>query len=100
MIAQKLHAVAIAIDTIVQQQTMLQQSRSKARKRNTGNSGAKAVIPDPHLRELWVLTPITATTAERKRIAMIDRAIRAWDMISEDEVRASFVKALPEEIQI
>ncbi|RHY03048.1 hypothetical protein DYB25_009870 [Aphanomyces astaci] len=48
-----------------------------------------------HLRDLWVLDVSTATTAKEKRIVMIKRAIKAWDMISEAEVRASFVKALP-----
>jgi hypothetical protein len=48
-----------------------------------------------HLRDLWVVTQNTATTAKEKRIVMIERAIKAWNMITEAEVRASFVKALP-----
>ncbi|KAH9117472.1 hypothetical protein LEN26_005154 [Aphanomyces euteiches] len=47
-----------------------------------------------HLRDLWIMSDVTATTAKEKRIVMIERAIRAWSMISEDEVRASFKKAL------
>ncbi|KAF0724524.1 hypothetical protein Ae201684P_012638 [Aphanomyces euteiches] len=48
-----------------------------------------------HMRDLWVLSDDNATTAIEKRMVMIQRAIQAWEMISEDEVRASFVKALP-----
>ncbi|RQM28460.1 hypothetical protein B5M09_012013 [Aphanomyces astaci] len=33
----------------------------------------------------------------RKRIVMFELAIKAWDMITEEEVRASFVKALPKQ---
>ncbi|ETV65555.1 hypothetical protein H257_17751 [Aphanomyces astaci] len=36
-----------------------------------------------------------ATTAKEKRIVMIERAIKAWDLITERDVRASFIKALP-----
>ncbi|RHY44148.1 hypothetical protein DYB34_011363 [Aphanomyces astaci] len=50
-----------------------------------------------HLRDLWVITQNTATTAKEKRIVMFERAIKAWDMITEEEVRASFVKALPKQ---
>ncbi|RLO10571.1 hypothetical protein DYB28_010518 [Aphanomyces astaci] len=45
-----------------------------------------------HLRDLWVLTKSTATTAKEKRLVMINRAIKAWDMVTDDEVHASFVK--------
>ncbi|KAF0725744.1 hypothetical protein Ae201684P_009044 [Aphanomyces euteiches] len=48
-----------------------------------------------HMRDLWVLSDDNATTAKENRMVMIQRAIQAWEMISEDEVRASFVKALP-----
>ncbi|RLO06197.1 hypothetical protein DYB28_011102 [Aphanomyces astaci] len=47
-----------------------------------------------HLRDFWVLTKSTATTAKEKSLVMINRAIKAWDMVTDDEVRASFVKAL------
>ncbi|RHY39337.1 hypothetical protein DYB30_010406 [Aphanomyces astaci] len=50
-----------------------------------------------HLRDLWVITQNTATTAKEKRIVMFERAIKAWDMITEEEVRASFVNALPKQ---
>ncbi|RHY03344.1 hypothetical protein DYB36_014289, partial [Aphanomyces astaci] len=45
-----------------------------------------------HLRDFWVLTKSTATTAKEKSLVMINRAIKAWDMVTDDEVRASFVK--------
>ncbi|KAH9108422.1 hypothetical protein AeMF1_016409 [Aphanomyces euteiches] len=48
-----------------------------------------------HMRNLWVLSDDNATTAKEKRIVMIRRAIQAWEMISNEEVRASLVKALP-----
>ncbi|RHY91064.1 hypothetical protein DYB31_012252 [Aphanomyces astaci] len=47
-----------------------------------------------YLRDRWVITQNTATTAKEKRIVMFERATKAWDMITEEEVRASFVKAL------
>ncbi|RHY09027.1 hypothetical protein DYB25_013850 [Aphanomyces astaci] len=34
-------------------------------------------------------------TAQQKRMAMVQRAISAWDMVSEDVVRRSFEKAIP-----
>ncbi|KAH9102703.1 hypothetical protein LEN26_015480 [Aphanomyces euteiches] len=48
-----------------------------------------------HFRDLWVLATDSAKTAKEKRISMIKRAIEAWDKISPEEVRNSFVKALP-----
>ena len=48
-----------------------------------------------HLRDLWVQEFDPATTCKEKRLAMILRAIEAWNMISEHEVRRSFEKALP-----
>jgi hypothetical protein len=33
-------------------------------------------------------------TAAKKRFAMITRSIKAWDMITADAVKKSFVKAL------
>ncbi|RQM29010.1 hypothetical protein B5M09_008578 [Aphanomyces astaci] len=37
-------------------------------------------------------------TARQKRKAMVNRAISAWDMVSGDVIRQSFVKALPESV--
>ncbi|RHY41447.1 hypothetical protein DYB30_014154 [Aphanomyces astaci] len=34
-------------------------------------------------------------TAQKKRLAMVHRAISAWDMVSEDLIRRSFEKAIP-----
>ncbi|RHY21038.1 hypothetical protein DYB32_009912 [Aphanomyces invadans] len=58
-----------------------------------------------HLRELWLHEDIIvdddddvfSLTARQKRLALIKRAIRAWDMVSADAVRGSFEKALPQE---
>ena len=47
-----------------------------------------------HLRDIWVMSTAVARTSREKRIITIQRAIQAWDMISESEVRASFRKAL------
>ncbi|KAF0717935.1 Aste57867_1997 [Aphanomyces stellatus] len=48
------------------------------------------------LRSLWLReTPVV--TAAEKRMKMIQRTIKAWDSISEETVRKSFVKALPSE---
>ncbi|KAF0710198.1 hypothetical protein AaE_012630 [Aphanomyces astaci] len=40
-----------------------------------------------NLSNLWLL--------EQKRMAMVQRPISAWDMVSEDVVRRSFEKAIP-----
>ena len=48
-----------------------------------------------HLRDLWLLEEHLALTAGEKRLSMIKRAIEAWDMITELEVRQSFRKAIP-----
>ncbi|KAH9100765.1 hypothetical protein Ae201684P_006959 [Aphanomyces euteiches] len=58
-----------------------------------------------HLRDLWLLEHLVDSdemdedelcpTAQLKRLAMIQRAIKAWDLITPEEIRASFEKALP-----
>ncbi|KAH9154742.1 hypothetical protein AeRB84_003203 [Aphanomyces euteiches] len=58
-----------------------------------------------HLQDLWLHEEgldsdeddddLESPTAQRKRRVMIDRAIRAFGRITEDEVLKSFVKALP-----
>ncbi|RHY55266.1 hypothetical protein DYB30_008128 [Aphanomyces astaci] len=46
------------------------------------------------LRTLWLEeTPVV--TAGEKRLAMIKRSIKAWDRISADAIKKSFVKAIP-----
>jgi hypothetical protein len=47
-----------------------------------------------HLRDLWLLEVDVATTAQEKRKMMIERAIKAWDKITEEEIRGSFQKAI------
>ena len=48
-----------------------------------------------HLRDLYLREDFIALTAAEKRRTMIERAIEAWEMITEEEVRQSFVKAIP-----
>ncbi|KAH9117779.1 hypothetical protein LEN26_012437 [Aphanomyces euteiches] len=48
-----------------------------------------------HLRDLFLMETEVVTTCQEKRLVMINRAILAWGMITEEEVRASFKKALP-----
>ncbi|RHY43640.1 hypothetical protein DYB30_012877 [Aphanomyces astaci] len=56
-----------------------------------------------NLRNLWLLEEKIigddedpySLTAQQKRMAMVQRAISAWDMVSEDVVRRSFEKAIP-----
>ncbi|RLO11337.1 hypothetical protein DYB28_010349 [Aphanomyces astaci] len=58
-----------------------------------------------HLRELWLYEDIItgddddpfSLTARQKRLALIKRAIAAWDMVSTETIRGSFEKALPQE---
>ncbi len=46
------------------------------------------------MRMLWLEeTPVR--TAAEKRLAMIERSIKAWDMITLEAVQRSFVKAIP-----
>ncbi|RHY81967.1 hypothetical protein DYB26_016128 [Aphanomyces astaci] len=57
-----------------------------------------------NLRNLWLFEEQIlgddddpfSLTARQKRNAMVNRAISAWDMVSGDVIRQSFVKALPE----
>ncbi|KAF0703959.1 hypothetical protein AaE_015176, partial [Aphanomyces astaci] len=57
-----------------------------------------------NLRNLWLLEeqivgddkdPFSPTACQ-KRMAMVKRAIAAWDMVSDDVIRRSFEKAIPE----
>ncbi|RHY38440.1 hypothetical protein DYB25_014154 [Aphanomyces astaci] len=58
-----------------------------------------------HMRDLWISEDIVhdddqdegwmTPKAHVKRITMIKRAIKAFEMITEDEVRSSFLKAIP-----
>ncbi|KAH9101331.1 hypothetical protein LEN26_015726 [Aphanomyces euteiches] len=48
-----------------------------------------------HLRDLFLAESEVCLTCADKRLVMINRAIMAWELITEDEVRASFTKALP-----
>ncbi|RHY83454.1 hypothetical protein DYB35_012137 [Aphanomyces astaci] len=55
-----------------------------------------------HLRELWLYEEMIdsddedpdSLTAKQKRLAMIKRAIAAWDLVTPEIVRGSFEKAL------
>ncbi|RHY21798.1 hypothetical protein DYB36_011325 [Aphanomyces astaci] len=55
-----------------------------------------------HLRELWLYEEMIdsddedpdSVTAKQKRLAMIKRAIAAWDLVTPEIVRGSFEKAL------
>jgi hypothetical protein len=48
------------------------------------------------IRSLWLREKVDRTaTAKDKRIRSIKRTIRAWQEISADVVRRSFVKAIP-----
>ncbi|KAF0697113.1 Aste57867_12179 [Aphanomyces stellatus] len=59
-----------------------------------------------HIRDLWISEDLVqdgdedegwmSPKAQVKRITMIKRDIKAFDMITEDEVRSSFLKAIPE----
>ncbi|KAF0687829.1 Aste57867_20481 [Aphanomyces stellatus] len=58
-----------------------------------------------HMRDLWIAENVVhdddddeawmSPKARVKRITMIKRAIKAWDMITEEQVRCSFLKAIP-----
>ncbi|KAF0717365.1 Aste57867_2336 [Aphanomyces stellatus] len=58
-----------------------------------------------HLRDLWIAEDAVegditdddwfSPSAKVKRITMIKRAAKAWDMITPEQVRGSFLKALP-----
>ncbi|RHY25891.1 hypothetical protein DYB32_008024 [Aphanomyces invadans] len=59
-----------------------------------------------HLRYLWIAEDLVSSDddtdddwmsprSEVKRITMIERAIQAWDLIIAEQVRASFLKAIP-----
>ncbi|RHY00863.1 hypothetical protein DYB36_013566, partial [Aphanomyces astaci] len=55
-----------------------------------------------HLRELWLYEEMIdsddedpdSVTAKQKRLAMIKRAIAAWDLVMPEIVRGSFEKVL------
>jgi hypothetical protein len=49
------------------------------------------------LRTLWLEEEHTATDAASKRRTTIDRAIKAWGMITSSTIVASFEKAIPRE---
>ncbi|RHY28298.1 hypothetical protein DYB32_006091 [Aphanomyces invadans] len=57
-----------------------------------------------HLRDLWLLEDEIecngddsneGVSSRQKRLAMIHRSIKAWDLVTEENVRRSFVKAIP-----
>ncbi|KAF0712302.1 Aste57867_4873 [Aphanomyces stellatus] len=58
-----------------------------------------------HMRDLWIAEDVVhdddddeawmSPKTRVKRITMIKRAIKAWDMITEEQVRCSFLKAIP-----
>ncbi|RHX97106.1 hypothetical protein DYB25_005467 [Aphanomyces astaci] len=54
-----------------------------------------------HLRDLWIAEDISEAEggdqvpAKVKRITLINRAMKAWDMVTPEEVRGSFFKAIP-----
>ncbi|RHY67047.1 hypothetical protein DYB38_010291 [Aphanomyces astaci] len=61
-----------------------------------------------HLRDLWLEeeliegedsddedVDLMTVTAQQKRLAMILRAIKAWARFTPDEIRSSFIKAIP-----
>ncbi|RLO07091.1 hypothetical protein DYB28_003077 [Aphanomyces astaci] len=58
-----------------------------------------------YLRELWLFEDIItgededlfSLTARQKRLALIKRAVAAWEMVFTDAIRGSFEKALPQE---
>ncbi|RHZ40641.1 hypothetical protein DYB31_007833 [Aphanomyces astaci] len=58
-----------------------------------------------YLRELWLFEDIItgededpfSLTARQNRLALIKRAVAAWEMVSTDAIRGSFEKALPQE---
>ncbi|RHY59851.1 hypothetical protein DYB30_010363 [Aphanomyces astaci] len=57
-----------------------------------------------NLRNLWLLEDIIvgddddpfSLTAREKRMALVKRSIAAWDLVSSQEIRRSFEKALPQ----
>ncbi|KAF0694709.1 Aste57867_14436 [Aphanomyces stellatus] len=56
-----------------------------------------------HLRNLWIEEDILdeenwlSPNAQAKRTIIINRAIKAWEMITPEQVRGSFLKALPKQ---
>ncbi|RHY24802.1 hypothetical protein DYB32_008683 [Aphanomyces invadans] len=59
-----------------------------------------------HLRDLWIAEDLVSSNDENdddwlspaahvKRLTMIKRAIQAWERITPDQVRGSFLKAIP-----
>ncbi|RHZ10936.1 hypothetical protein DYB37_013835 [Aphanomyces astaci] len=56
-----------------------------------------------NLRNLWLLEDIIvgddddpfSLTSRQKRMALVKRSIAAWDLVSSQEIRRSFEKALP-----
>ncbi|ETV66885.1 hypothetical protein H257_16814 [Aphanomyces astaci] len=58
-----------------------------------------------YLGNLWLYEDIFtgedevpfSLTARQKRLALIKRAVAAWEMVSTDAIRGSFEKALPQE---
>lgn len=50
-----------------------------------------------NLRMLWMEEEHTATDAASKRCVTIDRAIKAWSMITSSTIVSSFEKAIPRE---
>ncbi|ETV83000.1 hypothetical protein H257_04747 [Aphanomyces astaci] len=54
-----------------------------------------------HLRDLWIAEDISdaeggdQVPAKVKRITLINRAMKAWDMVTPEEVRGSFFEAIP-----
>ncbi|KAF0698755.1 Aste57867_10660 [Aphanomyces stellatus] len=51
------------------------------------------------MRSLWLKEKPVITAAE-KRIAMIKRTIAAWDALSEVAVKKSFIKAIPQVVEL
>ncbi|KDO31021.1 hypothetical protein SPRG_19567 [Saprolegnia parasitica CBS 223.65] len=50
------------------------------------------------LRALWLRDTKKYTTPAEKRMAVIKRAIAAWDDISEDAIKSAFAKAIPKHV--
>ena len=51
-----------------------------------------------HMRDFYLAETVVARTKAEKRLMMIRRAIAAWERITEDEVRASWTKAIPHQV--
>ncbi|RHY94699.1 hypothetical protein DYB37_002612 [Aphanomyces astaci] len=61
-----------------------------------------------HLRNIWLQEELTegdhddenidlmTVTAQQKRLAMVQRAIKAWALNTPQEIRRSFAKAIPQ----